>query len=107
MCLSRSQCSTVPSVARSCPTALTRIRGEADAREGHMAISIWRREFVLALGGAATTWPMAARAHQPERMRRIGMLWITSDVDPQSIINRDAFNRQLHLLGWRPGDNVR
>jgi putative ABC transport system substrate-binding protein len=66
-----------------------------------------RREFITILGGAAATWPLAARAQQPERMRRIGMLWITSDVDPQSIINRDAFNRQLHLLGWRPGDNVR
>jgi len=72
-----------------------------------MAISIRRREFVLALGGAAATWPMAARAQQPERMPRIGMLWILPDVDPQSIINREAFSRQFHQLGWRPGDNVR
>ena len=72
-----------------------------------MAISIRRREFVLALGGAAATWPMAARAQQPQQMRRIGMLWITPDVDAQSFINREAFNRQFHQLGWRPGDNVR
>ena len=72
-----------------------------------MAISIRRRELVLALGGVAATWPLAARAQQPERMRRIGMLWITPDVDAQSFINREAFNRQFHQLGWRPGDNVR
>ena len=64
-----------------------------------------RREFITLLGGAAG-WPLAARAQQPEQMRRIGMLWILPDVDPQAIIDREAFNKQLHLLGWRPGDNV-
>jgi putative tryptophan/tyrosine transport system substrate-binding protein len=72
-----------------------------------MAISMRRREFVLALGGAAVAWPLTASAQQPERVRRIGMLWITSEADPQSIINSEAFNRQFHKLGWRPGDNVR
>jgi putative ABC transport system substrate-binding protein len=65
-----------------------------------------RRAFIALLGGAGV-WPLAARAQQPERIRRIGMLWITSEADPQSIINSEAFNRQLHKLGWRPGDNVR
>ena len=65
-----------------------------------------RRDVIALLGGAAVVWPLAARAQQRDRTRRIGMLWITSEADPQSIINREAFNRQLHQLGWRTGDNV-
>src|SRR5450756_1097206 len=69
---------------------------------GHMR----RREFITLLGSAAVTWPLAARAQQPERMRRIGILWIIAETDPQYAINREAFTKQLHQLGWRAGDNV-
>jgi len=65
-----------------------------------------RREFITLLGSAAVTWPLAARAQQPERMRRIGILWIIAETDPQYAINREAFTKQLHQLGWRAGDNV-
>jgi putative ABC transport system substrate-binding protein len=65
-----------------------------------------RRDFITLLGGAAVAWPLAARAQQPDRMRRIGMLWIIAETDPQATKNREAFLKQLHQLGWRAGDNV-
>src|SRR5450830_1358839 len=68
---------------------------------GHMR----RREFITLLGGAAA-WPLGAHAQQADRVRRIGILWIIAETDPQYAINREAFTKQLHQLGWRAGDNV-
>jgi putative ABC transport system substrate-binding protein len=65
-----------------------------------------RRAFVAGLGSAAA-WPVVARSQQTERVRRIGMLWIIAETDPQAMKNREAFLKQLHQLGWRAGDNVR
>ena len=63
-----------------------------------------RREFITLLGGAAATWPLAARA---QRMRRIGVLmgYPEGDADAQSLIA--AFQQEFQKLGWRPDQNVR
>ena len=65
-----------------------------------------RREFISLLGGAAA-WPLAARAQQPERMRRIGVLmgWPESDLEAQSELA--AFVQGLQKLGWVDGRNLR
>ena len=66
-----------------------------------------RRAFIAALGGAAA-WPVVARAQQPERMRRIGVLQGGSDTDdPRSQPNVAAFRQALQQLGWTDGRNVR
>jgi putative tryptophan/tyrosine transport system substrate-binding protein len=66
-----------------------------------------RREFISLLGGAAVTWPLAARAQQPDRMRRIGVLLpaTADDLRFQTLVG--AFLQGLALLGWSIGRNVR
>ena len=65
-----------------------------------------RREFIAALGGAAA-WPMAARAQQPERMRRIGVLMGFAADDAEGQRRIAAFQQGLQQLGWTDGRNVR
>src|SRR6266699_1172318 len=66
-----------------------------------------RREFMTLLGGAAAAWPLAARAQQGERMRRIGMLLPAVANDPEYQARVGAFMQALALLGWADGRNVR
>jgi putative tryptophan/tyrosine transport system substrate-binding protein len=66
-----------------------------------------RREFITLLGAAAATWPLAARAQQSERMRRIGVLLPAAADDPQWQARVGAFLQGLALLGWTIGRNVR
>ena len=65
-----------------------------------------RRQFIALLGGAAA-WPLAARAQQPDRMRRIGMLMNFSESDSRSQRRVAAFRQGLQELGWVEGRNVR
>jgi ABC transporter substrate binding protein len=65
-----------------------------------------RREFITLLGGAAA-WPLAARAQQPERMRRIGVLLNLAADDPESQRRMTAFVHGLQQLGWTDGRNMR
>ena len=59
-----------------------------------------RREFITLLGGAAAAWPLAARAQQPDRMRRIGVLMGVADDDTGGQIRVKALQQGLHELGW-------
>jgi ABC-type uncharacterized transport system substrate-binding protein len=65
-----------------------------------------RREFITLLGGAAV-WPLAARAQQPERMRRIGVLAQAAANDPETAARLTAFVQGLQELGWSVGRNAR
>src|SRR5262245_21241957 len=64
-----------------------------------------RREFITALGGAAA-WPLAARAQQGDRVRRIGVLMGFISDDPEGLLRVGAFLQGLQELGWAPGRNV-
>ena len=66
-----------------------------------------RREFITLLGGAAATWPLAARGQQSERVRRIGVLSVFGEDDPEMKAWLAAFRQQLEGLGWSEGRNVR
>jgi putative ABC transport system substrate-binding protein len=64
-----------------------------------------RREFITVLGGAATGWPLAAQAQQPERVRRIGLLMGTAD-DREGQARVTALKQGLQELGWIDGRNI-
>ena len=66
-----------------------------------------RREFMALLGGAAAAWPLAARAQQPERMRRIGVFINPVADDPVTQARLAAFVEGLQQLGWTDGRNLR
>jgi putative ABC transport system substrate-binding protein len=66
-----------------------------------------RREFITLLGSAAATWPLAARAQQREKMRRIGVLMNLAADDPEALGRITAFVQGLQQLGWTDGRNVR
>jgi len=66
-----------------------------------------RREIIGLLGGAAAAWPLAARAQQAERMRRIGVLMSTASDHLESKARLAAFLQRLQGLGWVDGRNVR
>ena len=72
-----------------------------------MAIYIGRREFIATLGGAAATWPLAASAQQPKRVRQIGVLMSFAANDPEGLSRVAAFENGLRKLGWIKGHNLR
>ena len=66
-----------------------------------------RREFITLIGGAAATWPVAARAQQPNRMRLVGVLMAYAESDRAAQSWLAAFRGALTKLGWTEGSNLR
>jgi len=65
-----------------------------------------RREFITLLGAAAASWPLAARAQQPDRVRRIGALYILGPDDQEAHARNVVFEQSLQQLGWTVGRNL-
>jgi putative ABC transport system substrate-binding protein len=66
-----------------------------------------RREFITLLGGTAAAWPLVARAQQPDRVRRIGVLMGFPESDSEAQAYIAAFRDGLPKLGWMAGHNIR
>jgi putative ABC transport system substrate-binding protein len=66
-----------------------------------------RRDFITLLGSGAAAWPVAARAQQGERVRRIGVLMSLGENDPEGQRRVAALLQALRLLGWTDGRNIR
>src|SRR5215472_17060586 len=82
--------------------------GDAVVRplRGGRMFDLRRREFISLLGGAAA-WPIAARAQQGERVRRIGVLMAFAEDDPEAKARLAAFRQGLEKRGWSEGRDVR
>lgn len=65
-----------------------------------------RREFLGVLGGAAAAWPLAARAQQSGRPRRVGVFMGLAETDPEGQARLAAFRRGLRELNWTEGNNI-
>jgi ABC-type uncharacterized transport system substrate-binding protein len=70
-------------------------------------LDLRRREFVALLGGTAAAWPLAARAQQTDRARRIGALIGFAEGDQEQRVRTTAFLNRLQELGWMDGRNIR
>src|SRR6266576_312343 len=66
-----------------------------------------RRDFITLLGWGAATWPIAAGAQHPDRMRRIAVLMNNAEDDPEGQARATAFRQGLQALGWIEGKNLR
>jgi ABC-type uncharacterized transport system substrate-binding protein len=65
-----------------------------------------RRTFITLLAGVGATWPLAARAQQPDRLRRIGVLMAIAENDPETQVRLATFRKGLERRGWSEGRNV-
>jgi hypothetical protein len=65
-----------------------------------------RREFIGLIGGLVLAWPIAVRAQQGERVRRVGILEGIAEGDPEGCANLASFLQRLQQLGWIDGRNA-
>src|SRR5947209_7485490 len=75
-------------------------------RGDRMSAKMKRREFISLLGGAAAAWPLAARAQQAERMRKVGLL-MGRESAPDARASVKALRQRLGELGWSEDRNTR
>jgi putative ABC transport system substrate-binding protein len=83
-----------------------RSEGGVDISFGGRGDRVNRRDVIALLGGAAAAWPLAARAQQPEQMRRIGVLMLYPENNPEGQLRATALREGLQKLGWVIGRNV-
>ena len=65
-----------------------------------------RRDFIAGIAGSAAAWPLAARAQQTGRMRRLGVLMAPQESDPEGKAQLSGFTQALAALGWIEGRNL-
>jgi putative ABC transport system substrate-binding protein len=66
-----------------------------------------RREFISLLGSTAAAWPLAARAQRSERIRRVGVLMLYVENDPEGQVRANAFRQELEKLGWTSNSKLK
>src|SRR5258707_4504523 len=76
-------------------------------RRDQMTFCIGRRKFITLLGGAVASWPIAARAQQGDKVRRIGVLMNVAVDDPEAPARVGAFSQRMAEFGWTICRNVR
>src|SRR5262249_18561220 len=66
-----------------------------------------RRDFIKVIATSVAAWPLAARAQQSDRMRRLGVLMAVAESDADVRKGIVLFQRRLQELGWKDGKNIR
>src|SRR5262249_39543710 len=77
------------------------------ARRRRPMLDLTRRGFIALVGSAAAAWPLAVRAQQPDRVRRIGVLMSNAEDSAEGQARVTALVKGLEQLGWSDGRNVR
>ena len=69
-------------------------------------VAMRRRDLIKVVAGSVAAWPLAVRAQQTDRMRRIGMLLNLPESDPQMQVRLGIFRQSLAKLDWLEGRNI-
>lgn len=74
--------------------------------DGHSNCTMRRRDFISLIGGASAAWSFSARAQQPGQPRRIDLLMLYPEKDPQGELRAGSFQHELEKAGWTVGGNL-